>query len=144
VAQVALGANDTQTVRAFLEAESYAGPSLIIAYSHCIAHGIHMRTAMRNQKAAVESAYWPLFRYNPALRREGKNPLVLDSRPPRIKFSEYAAMETRYKILAKSHPQESKRLMEMAQANVDARWKMYELLAALDTNEAAAPGTLSS
>jgi pyruvate-ferredoxin/flavodoxin oxidoreductase len=132
VAQVALGANDTQTVRAFLEAEAYPGPSLIIAYSHCIAHGINMRTAMGNQKAAVESAYWPLFRYNPALAKEGKNPLILDSKDPKIRFLEYASLETRYKMLAKSHPDEYHRLMKLAQEYVDARWQHYRKLAALE------------
>jgi pyruvate-ferredoxin/flavodoxin oxidoreductase len=124
-----MGANDTQTVRAFMEAEAYNGPSLIIAYSHCIAHGINMRTAMSNQKAAVDSGYWPLFRFNPALLESGKNPFILESKPPKIALKEYAYMETRYKMLTKSHPEEAKYLMELAQEDVNMRWKQYEQMA---------------
>jgi pyruvate-ferredoxin/flavodoxin oxidoreductase len=130
VARVAMGSSDAQTVKAFMEAEAYDGPSLIIAYSHCIAHGIDMGTAMKNQKAAVDSAYWPLFRYNPALASEGISPFKLDSKPPKIKLQEYAYMETRYKMLTKSHPEEAKVLMELAQHDVDVRWKNYLDLAA--------------
>ena len=130
VARVALGASDTQTMKAFIEAEKYNGPSLIIAYSHCIAHGINMRTANQNQKAAVDSGYWPLFRFNPELIENGISPFNLDSKPPKIKLPEYAYMETRYKMLTKSHPEEAKRLMKLAQEDVDKRWKMYEDLAA--------------
>ncbi len=126
VARVALGANDTQTVRAFMEAEKYDGPSLIIAYSHCIAHGINMKTANQNQKAAVESGYWPLFRFNPELALDNISPFKLDSKPPKIKLHEYAYMETRYSMLKKSHPAEAKELMELAQGDVTKRWKMYE------------------
>ncbi len=129
VAKVAMGSNDVQTVRAFIEAEAYDGPSLIIAYSHCIAHGIDMSTAMKNQKAAVDSGHWPLYRYNPELAAEGKNPLKLDSKGPKIPFKDYAYMETRYKMLTKSHPAEAAKLMEEAQEDVNARWKMYEVLA---------------
>ena len=125
VARVAMGASDTQTVRAFVEAEQYGGPSIIIAYSHCIAHGINMRTAMNNQKAAVESGYWPLFRFNPSLALKGESPFKLDSKPPKIKLTDYAYLETRYKMLTKSHPAESKILMELAQKDVDSRWKQY-------------------
>ncbi len=126
VARVALGANDSQTLKAFVEAEKYDGPSLIIAYSHCIAHGINMRTANQNQKAAVESGYWPLFRYNPELALTGETPFKLDSKPPKIKLSDYAYMETRYKMLTKSHPEQAKILMKEAQNDVTKRWKMYE------------------
>jgi pyruvate-ferredoxin/flavodoxin oxidoreductase len=129
VAVVAMGHNDMQTIRAFLEAEAYDGPSLIIAYSHCIAHGIDMAKAMSNQKAAVESGHWPLYRYNPLLAKEGKNPLKLDSKAPKIRFDEYAYMETRYKMLTKSNPEEAKILMGLAQKDVARRWKMYEDLA---------------
>jgi pyruvate-ferredoxin/flavodoxin oxidoreductase len=125
VARVALGASDTQTVRAFIEAEQYDGPSLIIAYSHCIAHGINMRTAMTNQKAAVDSGYWPLFRFNPSLSAKGESPFKLDSKPPKIKLPDYAYLETRYKMLTKSHPEEAKVLMELAQKDVDSKWKLY-------------------
>jgi pyruvate-ferredoxin/flavodoxin oxidoreductase len=129
VAQVAMGHNDTQCVRAFIEAEAYDGPSLIIAYSHCIAHGINMTKGMSNQKAAVESGHWPLYRYNPALAKEGKNPLKLDSRAPKIKFQDYAYLETRYKMLTKTDPKEAKRLMELAQQDVEKRWNLYEEMA---------------
>ncbi len=130
VARVALGASDTQTLKAFVEAEKYDGPSLIIAYSHCIAHGINMRTANQNQKAAVESGYWPLFRFNPELIEKGVTPFSLDSKAPKMKLSDYAYMETRYKMLTKSHPQEAKILMQQAQDDVNKRWKMYEDLSA--------------
>lgn len=129
VATVAMGANDMQTIKAFLEAEAYDGPSLIIAYSHCIAHGINMEKGLNNQKAAVESGHWPLYRYNPALAAEGKNPLKLDSKPPKIKFSDYAYLETRYKMLTKSDPEAAKRLMEEAQNDVNKRWSVLEELA---------------
>src|SRR5438552_7369248 len=105
VASVALGANDGQTVRAFLEAEAYDEPSLIIAYAHCIAHGIDMATAMQNQKAAVRSGHWPLYRYDPRLQEQGKNPLVLDSKPPSIPLEEYAYLEDRYKVLVRTRPE---------------------------------------
>lgn len=130
VAKVAMGANDAHTVKAFIEAEAYDGPSLIIAYSHCIAHGINMRTAMKNQKAAVESAHWPLFRFNPELAHEGKNPFKLDSKAAKIPFKEYAYMETRYKMLTKSHPDLAEKLMIEAQEDVTNRWNTYEHLAA--------------
>ncbi len=131
VAQIAFGSNDLQTVRAFLEAEAYDGPSLIIAYSHCIAHGINMRNALDNQKAAVDSGHWPLFRYNPALLKEGKNPLKLDSKAPTISFKDYAYMETRYKMLTKSKPEEAKRLIELGNEDAKARWRYYEQLATI-------------
>ena len=128
VAKVAMGANDQHTVRAFLEAEAYEGPSLIIAYSHCIAHGINMGTAMQNQKAAVDSGYWPLYRYNPGLAAEGKNPFKLDSKGLKIPLKEYAYMETRYKMLTKTHPELAEELMTEAQEDVVKRWKQYEFL----------------
>jgi pyruvate-ferredoxin/flavodoxin oxidoreductase len=129
VAKVAMGANDLQTVKAFLEAEAYNGPSLIIAYSHCIAHGIDMEKGMESQKAAVDSGHWPLFRYNPALAHEGKNPLKLDSKAPKIPFIQYSYMETRYKMLTKSKPEEAKRLIELAQKDTTSRWHLYEQMA---------------
>jgi len=128
VAKVAMGANDAQCLRAFLEAEAFDGPSIIIAYSHCIAHGINMSTALENQKAAVESAYWVLFRRNPELAKEGKNPFKLDSAAAKIKFQDYAYMETRYKMLTKSHPEHAKELMVLAQGAVDDNWKIYQKL----------------
>jgi pyruvate-ferredoxin/flavodoxin oxidoreductase len=126
VAQVAMGHSDLQTIRAFAEADAYDGPSLIIAYSHCIAHGINMGQGMVNQKAAVESAHWPLYRFNPLVAREGKNPLKLDSKAPKIRFEDYAYLETRYKMLTKSNPAEAKRLMTLAEADVKERWHWFE------------------
>jgi pyruvate-ferredoxin/flavodoxin oxidoreductase len=130
VAKVAMGANDTHTVRAFLEAESYEGPSLIIAYSHCIAHGIDMAYGMRNQKAAVDSGYWQLYRYNPDLVKESKNPFKLDSKGLKIPLRDYAYMETRYKMLTISHPELAEELMQEAQKDVEKSWRQYEELAA--------------
>jgi len=129
VARVAMGARDEHTLRAFLEAEAHPGTSLIIAYSHCIAHGINMTTAMQNQKAAVESGQWLLYRYNPILEGEGKNPFVLDSRPPKIPVERYMYMENRFKMLTKSKPEVAKELLEAAQEDVNTRWAMYQYLA---------------
>ncbi|MEO1374384.1 MAG: pyruvate:ferredoxin (flavodoxin) oxidoreductase [Cyanobacteria bacterium J06635_10] len=129
VASVALGARDEHTLKAFLEAEAYEGPSLIIAYSHCIAHGIDMTTAMSNQKALVESGRWLLYRYNPDLVKQGKNPLQLDMRQPKNSPEESMYRENRFKMLKKSKPEIAKQLMEEAQAEVNQRWKMYEYLA---------------
>jgi len=125
VARVAMGGNDTHTVKAFLEAEAYDGPSLIIAYSHCIAHGYDLAFGMEQQKAAVLSGYWPLLRYNPVLRAEGKNPFQLDSRAPSIPLRKYLYQEARYSMLARNNPQEADRLLELAQGDVDLRWKVY-------------------
>jgi len=135
VAKVAMGSNDTQTLRAFLEAEAYDGPSLIIAYSHCIAHGIDMGTGMQNQKAAVDSGYWQLYRYNPDLNKEGKNPFKLESKGLKIPLKDYAYMETRYKMLTKTHPDRAEQLLKEAQKDVDDRWKTYEGLNANNPNE---------
>ena len=132
VAKVSMGSNDQHTLRAFLEAEAYDGPSLIIAYSHCIAHGINMSTAMQNQKAAVDSGYWPLYRFNPELEKDGKNPFKLDSKGLKIKLKDYAYLETRYKMLTKSHPQLAEQLIVEAQNDVIRKWKEYERLAAYD------------
>jgi len=131
VARVAMGANDLHTVKAILEAEAYNGPSLIIAYAHCIAHGINMKLGLESQKAAVDSAYWPLFRYNPDLAKQGQNPFRLDSKAPKIKLEEYAYKEIRYKMLTKSAPEEAKRLMKLAQEDVTSKWHYYEQLAAM-------------
>ncbi len=134
VANVAMGANDTQTLRAFLEAESYDGPSLIIAYSHCIAHGINMSKAIDNQKAAVDSAYWILYRYDPRNAEKGINPLKLDSGAAKIKFADYAYKENRYKMLKMIMPEHAAELMVKAQDSVDEKWKRYEALSKkLDT-----------
>jgi pyruvate-ferredoxin/flavodoxin oxidoreductase len=130
VAKVAMGSNDAQTVKAFLEAEAYDGPSLIIAYSHCIAHGINMGTAMRNQKAAVDSGYWQLYRFNPDMTKEGKNPFKLESKGMKIPLKDYAYMETRYKMLTKSDPKTAEELIKLAQQDVKDRWNTYENMAA--------------
>jgi pyruvate-ferredoxin/flavodoxin oxidoreductase len=132
VAQVAMGASDRQTVRAFVEAESYPGPSLIVAYSHCIAHGINMRTGFDQQQAAVDSGSWVLYRYDPRRADHGLNPLQLDSKAPKIPVKEYAYNETRFKMLTQSKPQEAERLIALAQQDADERWRMYEQLALLD------------
>lgn len=126
VAQVAMGANAQQTMLAMREAEAYPGPSLILAYSHCIAHGIDMQKGLDQQKLASACGYWPLIRYNPVLRKTGQNPFVLDSPRPTIKFKEYAYNELRYSILSKINPREATRLMKLAQELVDLRWKTYE------------------
>ncbi len=132
VAKIAMGANDVQTLKAILEAEAYDGPSLIIAYSHCIAHGINMTKGLDQQKLAVESGYWPLFRFNPDNIKDGKNPLKIDSKPPKIKIEDYIYRETRYKMLTKSHPDTAKKLLKLAQDDVYARWKIYEQMAEFD------------
>jgi pyruvate-ferredoxin/flavodoxin oxidoreductase len=129
VARVAMGSSDMHTVKAFLEAEAYNGPSLIIAYSHCIAHGYDLIHGMDQQKAAVNSGYWPLFRYNPDLVAQNKNPFQLDSRPPSIALKDYIYNETRYTMLVKSNPEEAKRLLELAKEDVAAHWKLYDYLA---------------
>jgi pyruvate-ferredoxin/flavodoxin oxidoreductase len=134
VARVAFGANDSQTIKTFLEAEAWNGPSLIIAYSHCIAHGYDMSHGVDQQKAAVNSGYWPLFRYNPALDEQHMNPFQLDSRPPALPLKDYIYNETRYTMLVKSNPEEAKRLLALAEADVQHRWKTYEYLASMPVN----------
>ncbi len=129
VARVALGARDEHTLKAFVEAEKHPGVSLIIAYSHCIAHGINMTTANQNQKVAVASGQWLLYRYNPALAAEGKNPFLLDSKAPTKKVKEFLDMENRFKMLTLSQPEQAKRLHAEAQDDVDKRYKYYEFLA---------------
>jgi pyruvate-ferredoxin/flavodoxin oxidoreductase len=136
VAQVAFGAQDMQTVKAFLEAEAYDGPSLIIAYSHCIAHGYDLIHGLDQQKAAVQSAYWPLFRFNPKLAEENKNPLQLDSRGPALPLEKYTYNETRYTMLARSDPEAAKKLLELGQVDVNSRWHLYESWAAMKVNGA--------
>ncbi len=133
VARVAMGGSDTHTVNAFREAEAYNGPSLIIAYSHCIAHGYDMSHGIAQQKAAVLSGYWPLIRYNPELRLEGKNPFQLDSRAPSIPFKQYAYQEARYTMLARSNPEVARELLQLAQEDVHRQWRVY-------ANRAAMPG----
>jgi pyruvate-ferredoxin/flavodoxin oxidoreductase len=129
VASVAMGAKDEHTLKAFLEAEAYDGPSLIIAYSHCIAHGIDMTTAMSAQKLAVDSGQWLLYRYNPERAKTGENPLQLDSRTPSLKLQDYLLTQTRFQMLTKSKPEDAKRLWQEAQRDVETRWRFYEYLA---------------
>jgi pyruvate-ferredoxin/flavodoxin oxidoreductase len=128
VAQVAMGANDAQTLKAFIEAECHDGPSLIIAYSHCIAHGIDMSKGMNQQKMAVDSGYWPLYRYDPRLSSEGKNPFQLDSKQPALPLRDYIYTEGRFRILQQSDPAAARRLLEQAQRGVHARWSYYKQL----------------
>ncbi|MBN2357000.1 pyruvate:ferredoxin (flavodoxin) oxidoreductase, partial [candidate division KSB1 bacterium] len=125
VARVAMGYNDLQTVRAFMEADAYDGPSIIIAYSHCIAHGIPMEKGMEEQRAAVESGHFNLFRFNPTLAEQGQNPLKLDSKEPSISYEEFAYRETRFKMLTKSMPDRAKKLIMEAQKATTDRWKLY-------------------
>jgi pyruvate-ferredoxin/flavodoxin oxidoreductase len=129
VARVAMGAKDEQTLRAFLEAEAYDGPSLIIAYSHCIAHGINMGTAMRNQKAAVDSGQWLLYRYHPEHAAQGEHPLTLDSRAPKLPVTEYLRMENRFRMLEMSQPEVARELFAQAQEDIRVQWALYEYLA---------------
>jgi len=131
VARVAMGASDQQTLNAFLEADAHEGPSLIIAYSHCINHGIDMRKGLEQQKLAVQSGFWPLYRYNPKLVDEGKNPLVIDSKDPSIPLEQYAYNETRYSMLLQSDEQRAEMLLKLAQQDVKSRWELYKQMAAM-------------
>ncbi|MEA3454578.1 MAG: thiamine pyrophosphate-dependent enzyme, partial [Candidatus Caldatribacteriota bacterium] len=130
VARVAMGANDAQVIKAFQEAEAFDGPSIIIAYCHCISHGYNLIHGLEQQKLAVKSGYWPLIRFNPDLAKEGKNPLQLDSKAPSIPLEEYTYNENRYKMLTRTMPEVAKKLLKEAQEGVLERWKLYERLAA--------------
>jgi pyruvate-ferredoxin/flavodoxin oxidoreductase len=138
VARVAMGGSDTQTLQAFREAEAYPGPSLIIAFSPCIAHGYDLMYGMEQQKAAVQSGYWPLFRYNPARSERGsengQNPLQLDSHAPTLPLRKYMHNEMRFTILNHSDSAAAKKLLDLAQHDADSRWRLYEKLAALPAN----------
>jgi len=131
VARVAMGASDMHTLKAFLEAAAFNGPSLIIAYSHCIAHGYDLSYGMEQQKAAVQSGHWPLFRYNPDLAKLGKNPFQLDSKAPSLPLEKYIYNETRYTMLTHSDPEAAKHLLQEAQEDVRSRWRLYENWAAM-------------
>jgi len=131
VASVAFGARDEQTLKAFLEAEAFSGPSVIIAYSHCIAHGFDLSTGLEHQKAAVDSGHWLLYRYNPDRLKEGLNPLQLDSKKPKMPVAEFLNMENRFRMLKKTHPEQAKQYFEAIQHEVDARWAHYEHLASM-------------
>lgn len=135
VARVALGANPQQTLQAFREAESYPGPSIILAYSHCIAHGINMDEGLRQQKLAVASGHWPLLRYNPLLRQQGMNPFELDSLRPSVTLKSYRENEGRYQQLMRSNPEEAERLLGLANHALELRWQTYEDMATREANE---------
>ncbi|MCK4504833.1 MAG: pyruvate:ferredoxin (flavodoxin) oxidoreductase, partial [Candidatus Aegiribacteria sp.] len=129
VAQIALGANYNQTVKAFVEAENFNGPSIIIAYTHCIAHGIDMTYGLDEQKNAVKSGFWPLLRFDPRKIGTGENPLSLDSKEPSIAFRDFAYNEARFKSLVKTKPEHAEKLMELAQQEVSRRWNIYRQMA---------------
>jgi pyruvate-ferredoxin/flavodoxin oxidoreductase len=131
VARIAMGSNDSHTVKAFQEAEAWDGPAIIIAYSHCIAHGYDLSHGLEHQKAAVNSGYWPLMRYNPALREEGKNPFILDSRAPSIPLKDYIYNETRYTMLLRAHPETAAKLLQEATDDVERTWRVYAGRAAM-------------
>jgi pyruvate-ferredoxin/flavodoxin oxidoreductase len=140
VARVAMGAKDDQTLRAFIEAEAYDGPSLIIAYSHCIAHGINMTTGLKNQKAAVDSGQWLLYRYNPEREAQGENALLLDSKTPKLPLKDYLHMENRFKMLELTRPEAAATLFAEAQQDVNTRWALYEYLASRTPGNASGNG----
>jgi pyruvate-ferredoxin/flavodoxin oxidoreductase len=130
VAQIAFGSSDVQTIRAFQEAEAYDGPSLIMAYSHCIAHGYDLKFGLDQQKMAVNSGYWPLYRYNPDRTIDGQNPFQLDSKPPKVDLEDFIYREGRYQMLTQSHPERAAKLLELAKADVVRQWDTYLQLAA--------------
>jgi pyruvate-ferredoxin/flavodoxin oxidoreductase len=132
VAQISFGANPQQAIKAFTEAEAYDGPSLILAYSSCIAHGIDMSKGVERQKQAVKAGYWPLYRYNPMLEKEGKCPMTIDSKDPEIKVEEFAYAENRFRSLKTTNPEVAAQLMKENQADVDRRWKVLKHLASWD------------
>ena len=138
VAQVAMGANETQTVRAMLEAAAWPGPSLILAYSTCIAHGIDMASSMGHQKDAVTSGYWPLYRFHPS-PDSGAHPFSLDSKRPSTSLAEFKSAETRYSALDLTDPERAQYLLELSQADVDERWHYYEQLAGVQRSLSAEP-----
>jgi pyruvate-ferredoxin/flavodoxin oxidoreductase len=139
VAQVAMGANDTHVIKAFQEAEAHEGPSIIIAYASCIAHGYDLVHGLEQQKLAVQSGYWPLLRYNPDLREQGKNPFLLDSKAPSIRLKEYAYREARYTMLARGNPEMAATLLKEAQDDVERQWRVYSARASMP-GRAETPG----
>jgi pyruvate-ferredoxin/flavodoxin oxidoreductase len=134
VARVAMGYNDQQTLKAFLDAESYDGPSLIIAYSHCIAHGYDMAKGLNQQKLAVQSGAWPVYRYDPRMAAAGQNPLVIEAKEPTISLQEYAYNETRYKMLTLSDEDRAEMLIKKAGEGIKNRWQLYQQMAAMHYN----------
>jgi pyruvate-ferredoxin/flavodoxin oxidoreductase len=141
VAHIAFGAKDAQTVRAFVEAESYPGPSLIIAYSHCIAHGFDMVQGLAQQKRAVDTGYWPLYRFDPRRALTGESPLKLDSSPPKGTVVDFARNETRFRMVEQQDPARFKQLIDSAQGDVEQRWALYEQLAKALTPPGGGNGT---
>jgi pyruvate-ferredoxin/flavodoxin oxidoreductase len=138
VGQVAFGAKDVQTLRTFLEAESYDGPSLIICYSPCIAHGVDLSNNIRQQELAVDSGHWPLFRYDPRRTAAGENPLKMDSKEPSIPYRDFASTETRFSVLQRTHPEASERFLRQAQKQIKTKYQLYEQLAHLAVTRAEA------
>jgi len=132
VAQIAMGASHGQTVKAMVEAERYNGPSIVIAYSTCIAHGIDMAHGLDQEDRAVKSGHWMLYRYNPDLIDQGKNPLQLDCKAPSITFEEYAYNEIRYRTLKSKDPERAKHLLELGQRDCDRRWRLYSQMAGMN------------
>ena len=132
VAQIAMGADNPQTVKALAEADAYDGPSLVIAYSHCIAHGIEMKQGMEQHKLAVDTGYWPLYRYDPRHAQAGEHPFKLDSRAPKLPVSEFMSREARFAMLQRARPDEAAELGALAQHDVDERWHVYEQLAEIE------------
>lgn len=141
VARVAFGSKDGQTVMAFREAESYNGPAVIIAYSHCIAHGYPLHLGLEQQKLAVDSGYWPLMRYDPRLAAKGENPLKLDSPAPKVDLGKFMANETRFGILRNVAPARAQELAAQAQAEVRKHYALYQHLAAAQSNSGNGQGT---
>jgi len=134
VARVAMGYSDVQTLRAFLEADAYDGPSLIIAYSHCIAHGISMEKGLEQQRLAIQSGAWSLYRYNPLAALDGKNPLTVDSREPSFAVADYAYNETRYRMLVNKDENRAEQLMKTANEEARQRWERLQRLADLEAS----------
>ncbi|UCD93361.1 MAG: pyruvate:ferredoxin (flavodoxin) oxidoreductase, partial [Candidatus Zixiibacteriota bacterium] len=132
IAQIALGASHNQAVKALVEAEKYDGPSIVICYAHCIAHGVDMAHGLNEQKKAVDSGHWILYRYNPELIKQGKNPLQLDSKAPSISYADYAYGEIRFSSLKTSMPERAERLIRAAQADAIKRYNFYKALASID------------
>ena len=144
VAHVAYGAGDVQTLRAFLEAEAHAGPSLIIAYSPCIAHGVDLSNNHRQQDLAVKSGHWPLFRFDPQRIQQGKNPLHLDSAEPSIPYRDFVQTETRFSMLWHTHPEDAERFLAEAQREVQHRYHHYKQLSELDWDETTRVSTIKA
>jgi pyruvate-ferredoxin/flavodoxin oxidoreductase len=136
VAQVAFGAKDVQTIRAFMEAESYDGPSVIIAYSPCIAHGVDLSNNLRQQDMAVNSGHWGLFRYDPRRTARGENPLSVDCKPPSIPYRDFISTETRFSVLSRINPDAAEKYLQMAQKHVHTKFSLYEQLAHLAVQKA--------